>query len=245
MASNCLLEEYGGHSVGALNAHLEGMEVGSSKGGGNKLAKLNRISTKGGLASLGKKPKGKKSPVIKPFPVAVVVDAPPLEPPAVPHKPVINLDELEDGAGTDEDLCVDDFSPCPRGYEAVCLSHGTRGNDWAVSIEPTYHNGNNKDREFAKAYLAALQIHYGRDRKDISDKDIIHHALGYAHTDVCLGKVEAFTYNDNSKRIFWHRKFNREKVVNASWRGVDKSGNTVYPGMRVKYNRSFILRSVE
>tara|TARA_R110001599_G_scaffold234965_1_gene434200 strand:- start:4409 stop:4645 length:237 start_codon:yes stop_codon:yes gene_type:complete len=38
-----LKADYGGHSVTALNAHLEGMEKGLSKGGGNKLAKLSKI----------------------------------------------------------------------------------------------------------------------------------------------------------------------------------------------------------
>lgn len=51
-----LKADYGGHSVTALNAHLEGMEKGLSKGGGNKLAKLSKIRMNRGLSTLAKKP---------------------------------------------------------------------------------------------------------------------------------------------------------------------------------------------
>ena len=51
-----LKADYGGHSVTTLNAHLEGMEKGLSKGGGNKLAKLSKIRMNRGLSTLAKKP---------------------------------------------------------------------------------------------------------------------------------------------------------------------------------------------
>jgi hypothetical protein len=154
--------------------------------------------------------------------------------PAPPRKPVIIYD-FEDGASTDDEIDMDDRLPLPRGFGEVCASHGRGTHGWCVSIEPTYHDGNDKSREFAKTYLLALESHYGRDRMFIADKDIINHALGYSQSDVAKGHIEAFTYNNHSKRIFWHRKFDRGKLVDV---------NTPYAPKRVNYNRCFIRRSV-
>lgn len=154
--------------------------------------------------------------------------------PTPSRKPVIIYD-FEDGASTDDEIDMDDRLPLPRGFGEVCASHGSGTHGWCVSIEPTYHDGNDKSREFAKTYLLALESHYGRDRRFIADNDIINHALGYSQSDVAKGHIEAFTYNNHSKRIFWHRKFDKGKLVDV---------NTPYAPKRVNYNRCFILRSV-
>ena len=51
-----MIKRYGGHSVNRLNAHLESIKAGLSKGGGSKLAKLNKIRIHKGLSTLGQNP---------------------------------------------------------------------------------------------------------------------------------------------------------------------------------------------
>ena len=53
-----MMADYGGHSIKDLNAHLESIKPGLSRGGNNggKIVKLNKIRMNRGLSTLAKKP---------------------------------------------------------------------------------------------------------------------------------------------------------------------------------------------
>mgnify|MGYP003115677561 CR=1 FL=1 len=124
---------------------------------------------------------------------------------------VVNPDDFEDGAGTDEEVELDDL---PIGFCEVDPTFGTKGDEWCHTIENSYHWGGDCAKPFQNMYLAVLERHFGCSRKDIPHIDIIDHAIAYGKTDIAKGRAAGFTYNSNTKRIFWHTKIYRDKIIN-------------------------------
>ena len=139
----------------------------------------------------------------------------------------VNLDDLEESPVPKDE---DDFDPLPNGFEAID-GYGTLSHAWCVTEVNCYHDGNDCSRKFQKQYLEILEEAKGGSRHEIPHEEIIGHALGYGN-DV-KARVAGFTYNEHTKRVFWHSVIDRKRMV------TEASPNAP---IRVKFNMFYARR---